>query len=203
MKMHRQAAETQRRNRRTALLLGGMVGLMFGFGFAMVPLYNLLCQVTGTQSIALRTAAGKDRVTREGVDTARLVTVKFDTTVNPNLPWEFAPATSMLKVHPGRIYEVNFVARNRSSATVTSQAIPSVAPWQANPYFSKLECFCFQRQTLEGKASTEMPLRFMVTRQLPDEINSLTLSYSLMRLQPGQATDTEGETPPSIVAANE
>ncbi len=87
-----QTTDTRRKNKRTTLLLGGMVVLMFGFGFAMVPLYNLLCQVTGTQSIALRVGAGKDQVVPGGIDASRLVTVKFDTTVHPNLPWDFNPA---------------------------------------------------------------------------------------------------------------
>ena len=193
-----QAPDTHRKNRRTTLLLGGIVVLMFGFGFAMVPLYNLLCQVTGTQSIALRAGAGKDVVPAEDmvVDESRLITVKFDTTVNPDLPWDFRVAIPAMQVHPGQIYEVNFVANNRSSSTITGQAIPSVAPWQATPYFSKLECFCFNQQTLEGSKRADMPLRFMVSPDLPDEIHSLTLSYSFMRLKPGQVAEV-----PPIVAA--
>ena len=195
-----QAPDTQRKNRRTTLLLGGMVALMFGFGFAMVPLYNLLCQVTGTQSIALRTEAGKSTAVSEGVDESRLVTVKFDTSVNPNLPWDFNAETRTMKVHPGQTYEVNFTAGNRSNSRVTGQAIPSVAPWQATPYFGKLECFCFTRQTLEGNERTDMPLRFMVSTDLPAEIKSLTLSYSFMRLKPGQEAEKEAQALPSIAA---
>ncbi|MEN8167326.1 MAG: cytochrome c oxidase assembly protein [Pseudomonadota bacterium] len=194
-----QATEAQRKNRRTTLLLGGLVLLMFGFGFAMVPLYNLLCQVTGTQSIALRAEVGRNLTLSGEVDESRLVTVKFDTTVNPNLPWDFSAATPMLKVHPGRIYEVNFVANNRSSSMITGQAIPSVAPWQATAYFSKLECFCFNQQTLEGSERTDMPLRFMVSADLPAEINSLTLSYSFMRLKAGQTPEKAAELLPAIV----
>jgi cytochrome c oxidase assembly protein subunit 11 len=197
-----QAPDTQRKNKRTTLLLGGMVALMFGFGFAMVPLYDLLCQVTGTQSIALRTATGSSQAMAEAVDDSRLVTVKFDTTVSPNLPWDFSAGTRTMKVHPGKIYKVNFVANNRSSSTVTGQAIPSVVPWQATPYFSKLECFCFSRQTLAGNEQTDMPLRFMVSPDLPVEINSLALSYSFMRLKPGQEAEREAQEPPSIAAVN-
>lgn len=193
-----QATEMQHRNRRTTLLLGGMVVLMFGFGFAMVPLYNLLCQVTGTQSIALRSQAGKDLAVVGEVDESRLVTVKFDTSVNPDLPWDFNLPVPMLKVHPGQIYQVNFLANNRSSSSIVGQAIPSIAPWQATAYFNKLECFCFNRQTLDGKQRTEMPLRFMVSRDLPAEINSLTLSYSFMRLNPGQGIEPGSEAPPII-----
>jgi cytochrome c oxidase assembly protein subunit 11 len=197
-----QTTQTQRKNRRTTLLLGGMVVLMFGFGFALVPLYSLFCQVTGTQSIALRAETGRAAPTADRIDEQRLITVKFDTTVNPDLPWDFNPAAPMLKVHPGQIYEVNFSARNRSSSNVTGQAIPSVAPWQATAYFHKLECFCFNRQTLGGDQQADMPLRFMVSPDLPDEINSLTLSYSFMRLRTDQERPqpVEAELPPIITA---
>ncbi len=195
-----QTTETRSKNKRTTLLLGGMVVLMFGFGFAMVPLYNLLCQVTGTQSIALRSGAGKAHQVVQGkVDESRLVTVKFDTTVNPNLPWDFSAATPVMEVHPGQIYEVNFVANNRSSSMITGQAIPSVAPWQATAYFSKLECFCFNQQTLEGNERTDMPLQFMVSNDLPAEIHSLTLSYSFMRLKAGRKSEQQADSLPAIV----
>lgn len=197
-----QTPDTRGRNRRTTLLLAGAVAVMFGFGFAMVPLYNLLCEVTGTQSIALRSEAGRSAAAAEGIDESRLVTVKFDTTVNPNLPWDFDVATRAIKVHPGKIYAVNFVASNRSSASVTGQAIPSVAPWQATPYFSKLECFCFTRQTLDGNQRADMPLRFMVSTDLPAEINSLTLSYSFMRLKSGEGREAQTARLPSIAALN-
>ena len=107
-----------------------------------------------------------------------------------------------MKVHPGKIYEVNFVANNRSSSSITGQAIPSVAPWQATPYFSKLECFCFNRQTLAGNQQADMPLRFMVSPDLPAEINSLALSYSFMKLKPGQEAEQEAPALPSIAAIN-
>ena len=193
--------QSQRTNKRTTLLLAGLVVLMFGFGFAMVPLYDLLCQVTGTQSIALRTEMGKRIIETESVDESRLITVKFDTSVNPNLPWDFSAGTRSLKVHPGKLYAVNFLANNRSSSSVTGQAIPSVAPWQATPYFSKLECFCFTRQTLEGNERVEMPLRFMVSPDLPAEIRSLTLSYSFMKLESGQKAEKVAQAPPSGLAA--
>lgn len=195
--------QSQRTNKRTTLLLAGLVALMFAFGFAMVPLYDLLCQVTGTQSIALRTEVGKRISVAEVVDESRLVTVKFDTSVNPNLPWDFSAVTSTLKVHPGKLYAVNFVAKNRSSSSVTGQALPSVAPWQATPYFSKLECFCFTRQTLEGNEQVEMPLRFMVSPDLPAEVRSLTLSYSFMKLESGQNAEKVAQAPLTGLAAIE
>ncbi|MES9972345.1 MAG: cytochrome c oxidase assembly protein [Candidatus Thiodiazotropha sp.] len=201
--MTQQVTDNQRKNRRTTLMLSGLVLAMFGFGFALVPLYNLFCQITGTQSLAQRSTIGQVAATADRIDQARWVTVKFDTTVNPNLPWEFAAETTKMRVHPGQLYEVNFVARNRSRSAVTGQAIPSVAPWQATPYFSKLECFCFNKQKLDGSQETTMPLQFMVSTELPDEINSLTLSYSFMRLKESQREsddDQDSELPPMIAA---
>lgn len=186
-------------NRRTTLLLAGLVVVMFGFGFAMVPLYNLFCQVTGTQSLAQRSDIGRVvRVESDAqVDESRWVTVKFDTTVHPDLPWEFNALTHRIRVHPGATYEVNFTAHNRSSERVTGQAIPSIAPWQATPYFNKMDCFCFNKQTLDGDQLADMPLRFRVATELPGEIHSLTLSYSFMRLRGTGSEDNEGQ--PSIV----
>ncbi len=182
-----QEPQTSRRNRRTAIVLSLVVLGMFGFGFAMVPLYNLICQVTGVQSVALRTSIEPDEI-KQGVavDPNRRVTVKFDTTVNPNLPWEFEAQTNVIEVMPGEVMEVMFLARNRSNSSVTGQAIPSVVPWQATGFFSKLECFCFNKQTLAGGELAEMPLRFVVSPDLPANIESLTLSYNFMKLKPGQ-----------------
>ena len=176
------------RNRRTTIVLSLVVLGMFGFGFAMVPLYNLICQVTGVQSVALRANTGQVKIDPGVIaDPNRRVKVKFDTTVNPNLPWEFEAQTSVIEVTPGEVMEVTFLARNRSNSQVTGQAIPSVVPWQATGFFSKLECFCFNKQTLEGGERVEMPLRFVVSPDLPPNIESLTLSYNFMRLKPGQA----------------
>ncbi|MES9817339.1 MAG: cytochrome c oxidase assembly protein [Candidatus Thiodiazotropha sp.] len=193
--------DKHRKNRRTTLLLSGLVVAMFGFGFALVPLYNLFCQITGTQSLSQRSQIGLSTATSERVDQARWVTVKFDTTVNPNLPWEFVAETNKMRVHPGQTYEVNFHARNRSHSAVTGQAIPSVAPWQATPFFSKLECFCFNKQRLDGSEKTIMPLQFMVSTELPAEINSLTLSYSFMRLKEADSDERESALPPMIASA--
>ncbi len=188
-----------KRNRRTTLLLSGLVVVMFGFGFAMVPLYDLFCQVTGTQSLAQRGEIGRvAEAAGDQVDENRWVTVKFDTTVHPDLPWEFDALTHRIRVHPGATYEVNFSARNRSSERVTGQAIPSIAPWQATPYFNKMDCFCFNQQTLEGTQQADMPLRFRVSNDLPEEIHSLTLSYSFMRLKGAEPTDNDGH--PAIVS---
>lgn len=193
--------EPAKRNRNTTLLLMGLAVVMFGFGFALVPLYGLFCQVTGTQSLSQRSEIGRVLTSADGrIDENRWVTVKFDTTVHPDLPWEFKALTQQLRVHPGATYDVSFSARNRSSERVTGQAIPNIAPWQATPYFTKMECFCFNRQTLEGNQQADLPLRFSVATELPEEVRSLTLSYSFMRLKRDNF-EHRGSNPRTIVAS--
>jgi len=171
------------RKRRTLLLLVGLAIGMFGFGFAMVPLYGLLCKMTGVQSVEQRAAMGAG-VQAAAIEVVRdrWVTVKFDTTIHPDLPWTLEPMERKLRVRPGASYLVKFVAENRSGQEITGQAIPSIAPWQATGFFAKMECFCFNRQTLAGNEMTEMPLRFSVSPDLPADISSLTLSYNVMRV---------------------
>ncbi len=186
------SADTKAKNRRTLLVLAGVALGMFGFGFALVPLYGLLCQITGVQSVEQRTALNSAILAvPAGEISDRWVTVKFDATVHPDLPWSFKPMQRNVRVHPGEVQVVNFLAENRSSQEITGQALPSIAPWQATAFFSKMECFCFSRQTLAGRETKEMPLRFMVSPDLPEDIGSLTLSYSFMRSD-GQEGATSG-----------
>ncbi len=168
-------------NRRTAMWLGVVVVGMFGFGFAMVPLYDLFCQVTGIQSVGARTADRMERRRADAKAGERYVTVKFDTTVNSELPWEFKPKVRKLRVLVGQTHQAMFSARNLTDTEITGQAIPSVVPWQATEYFHKVECFCFTRQKLQAMASRDMPLSFSVSPDLPDGIKSLTLSYTFMK----------------------
>jgi cytochrome c oxidase assembly protein subunit 11 len=175
---------TQTKNRRTLVVLVGITLGMFGFGFALVPLYGLLCQVTGIQSVGQRAALSSESVTpATGKVADRWVTVKFDATVHPDLPWAFKPLERKVRVHPGAAQVVTFIAENRSSKAITGQALPSVAPWQATAFFSKMECFCFRQQTLDGGEKKEMPLRFVVSPDLPEDIASLTLSYNFLRIE--------------------
>ena len=177
------------KNRRTLILLSLLVFGMFGFGFAMVPLYNLICQVTGIQSVQERSSIGKAGAvlgSTTGQAEDRWVTIKFDATVNSELPWSFKPMQPKVRVHPGQLHQVKFLVVNRSSRTIIGQAIPSVAPWQATGFLQKLDCFCFKQQTLAGGQSVEMPLQFTISPDLPSGINSLTLSYSFMRAGDGE-----------------
>ena len=183
-----ETADLGRRKRRTMWWLTLLAVGMFGFGFAMVPLYGLLCNITGMQSVDGMSDLGR-RMATAGVEGAgaegRWVTVKFDTTMHPELPWSINPMEGKVRVRLGESRVVNFVAENHSAQSISGQAIPSIAPWQANGFFSKLECFCFSQQTLAGNERKDMPVRFVVSPDLPPEIDSLTLSYNVMRFQGG------------------
>lgn len=174
--------EAERRkaaNRQVVKRLGLAAGLMFGFGFALVPLYDVFCDITGLNGKTGRIE--KEQALSSKVDTGRLVTVEFMSTVHTDLPWEFKPLVRRIKVHPGEVTEVNYYARNLTDAQVAGQAVPSVAPGQAAKYFSKTECFCFTRQTLEAGEYKEMPLRFVVDPALPEEVRTVSLSYTFFQ----------------------
>ena len=168
--------ERQQANQRVVKRLGIAAVLMFGFGFAMVPLYDVFCDITGINGKTGRIE--QEAALSQVVDEDRLVTVEFLATVNSKLPWEFRPMVRKIKVHPGEVTEVNYFARNKTDKLVSGQAIPSLAPGLAAKYFNKTECFCFSRQTLQPGESKEMPLRFIVDPQLPEEIRTVSLSYT-------------------------
>ena len=168
-------------NRRVVRRLAVVVLAMFGFGFALVPLYDVFCDVTGINGKTGRIAA-EEALSRQ-VDEQRLVTVEFVATVNSDLPWEFRPLVRKIQVHPGEIREVNYFAQNRTNRTVAGQAIPSLAPGVAAKYFNKTECFCFTRQTLGPGEGRDMPLRFVVDPDLPAEVRTVSLSYTFYPAQ--------------------
>lgn len=171
------------RRRRTLWLLVALAVGMFGFGFAMVPLYGILCEATGLQSVKRMAATDSEPGRILPADNSvRWVTVKFDTTVHPDLPWTLGPMETQVRVQLGEPRLVNFVVENRTGGEVTGQAIPAINPWKASPYFAKLECFCFSRQTLAGGEHKVMPVRFVISPDLPPDVDSITLSYSVMRV---------------------
>ena len=149
---------------------------MFGFGYAMVPIYNVFCDITGLNGkTGVISASDAERT---AVDQNRLVTVQFDTNVNDELPWEFKASAHEVSVHPGKATDVIFVVKNKTDQQVIGQAIPSVAPAQASLYFNKTECFCFTQQTLAPNERKEMLVRFVVDPELPEKISTVTLSYT-------------------------
>lgn len=173
------SSERSSANRRVAKRLLVAALAMFGFGFALVPLYDVFCDITGINGKTGRLE--REQALSSKVDEERMVTVEFLASVNGELPWDFKPTTRRIKVHPGAVTEVSYTARNRTAETVVGQAVPSVAPGLAAKYFNKTECFCFTRQTLGPEEEKEMPLRFVVDPELPEEIGTLSLSYTFFQ----------------------
>jgi len=148
---------------------------MFAFGFLLVPIYDVFCDITGIGGKTKTTAA---IVLEEAPDEERLITVEFVATVNQSAPWDFHPTVSAMEVHPGKLYDATFFARNLTPRRLVGQAVPSVAPGLAAKYFRKTECFCFTSQTFAALEARNMPLRFIIDPELPDHIDRLTLSYT-------------------------
>jgi len=161
--------------RTTLKLLSVTVG-MFAFGFALVPLYDIICDVTGLNG---KTAGQYVAQQNERVVEDRVVKIQFITNNNGEMPWEFRPETRSLEVQPGELNATNFFVRNPSGSTIMAQAVPSVTPFRAAKYLHKTECFCFNQQELASGESLAMPLRFIVDADLPKDISTLTLSYTL------------------------
>lgn len=173
------SAEPLSANRRSVRRLLVVVVVMFGFGFAMVPLYDVFCEITGINGKVGRAEAES---LDGAIDTSRTITVQFVGNVNSALPWEVRPVTKTLKVHPGQIYDTSFIARNVSSKLVAGQAVPSVSPGAAAKYFKKTECFCFTEQVFKGHEERTMPVQFLLDAGLPEDIHTVTLAYTFFRL---------------------
>lgn len=155
-------------------LLFVVVG-MFGFGFAMVPIYNVFCDLTGLNGKTGNSQADVSDIT---VDRDRLVTVEFIASVNQGLPWEFRPEITKVQVHPGEPFTTSFYARNRADRAIVGHAVPSVAPGLAATHFKKTECFCFTEQLFKPGEGRDMPVQFVVDPDLPEKIEVVTLSYT-------------------------
>jgi cytochrome c oxidase assembly protein subunit 11 len=174
---------TPRRNRSLAVRLVLMAAGSFAFGFALVTLYDVVCEVTGIGS--------RDRLSRAGTVEGqspvpgRTIVVEFTASV-PAGGWEFEPVAATMEVQPGRLYETHYRARNLAAGTVTGQAVPSVAPMRAARYFVKTECFCFTPQHFAEGEEREMAVRFIVDRELPAGIDRLTLSYAFYDMPQAQ-----------------
>ena len=152
----------------------------FVFAFSLVPLYNAACEKVFGIKLD-KDAAGRQEVANVQVDEKRMVRIQFDGTVNSKLAWDFKPVNPAMEVHPGRQYEAVFVARNKSTEDIVGNAAPSIAPNQASGYFTKTECFCFTEQRLAAGEERLMPVRFIVNPSLPDDVGTITLSYTFYR----------------------
>jgi len=178
-------------------MLGKLVVItagMFGFGYALIPIYRHICEMTGINILALaeRQAAPREQVTPANtqVDRSRLITVEFD--ANARGPWDFKPEKRSLQVHPGELATVMYEFRNVQDRTMAAQAIPSYAPRQASAHFNKLECFCFNQYTLAPGESKQWPVAFVIDPKLSKDVTTITLSYTFF--------EVGAKTPPAPVA---
>ena len=152
--------------------------VMFGFGFAMVPFYKKLCEVTGLNNIAKA-----DEVSSTQVDTGRLITMEFDANLRNDLPWTFTPVEKSVRFHPGELVQVMFEVRNNSDRPITGQAIPSWGPQIAGRHLKKLDCFCFTQQTLQPGEVRRMPVVFVIDTTLPEDVTYVTMSYTFFQVE--------------------
>lgn len=167
---------------------------MFAFGYALVPIYKSICEMTGINILALgeQIVAGKKATvpTNTQVDLSRTITVEFD--ANSRGPWDFKPAKRSLQVHPGELATVMYEFQNTQNRRMSAQAIPSYAPQQASAHFNKIECFCFNQYTLEPGEKKSWPVAFVIDPKLSKDVKTITLSYTFF--------EVGGKTPPAPVA---
>jgi cytochrome c oxidase assembly protein subunit 11 len=172
--MSREQPQTETNKHLVVKLLVLALG-MFAFGFLLVPIYDVFCDITGIGGKFDNTAAIVEAQTPAD---DRTITVEFITSLNEYAPWEFRPAVASIEVRPGEMYETTFYARNLTDRKIIGQAVPSIAPGQAVKYFKKTECFCFTSQQFNAQEAKDMPLKFVVDPDLPEYIDRLTLSYT-------------------------
>jgi cytochrome c oxidase assembly protein subunit 11 len=187
-------AEKAALNKRLAWRLTWIVAAGLAFGFAIAPIYNVMCKTIGLNGRADSSATVAEKSLK--VDKTRWVTVIFTGNTMPGLSWTFHPTQNSMRVHPGEIKLATYMAKNDAQESVTGVAVPSITPELAALYFKKIECFCFKQQGLKPGESKELPLRFYVSPDLPADVNAVTLSYAFYNSQPSAnqaALDQEGK----------
>ena len=171
---------SKKSNRKLLIILAGIVVGMFGFCFALVPMYTLICKTEGVNG---KTGGPTDAAASNEVDTSRYITVQFLASTNAYLPWKFYPENKFVKIHPGENKLVHFYAENNSGQKMTVQAVPSVTPGLAAKYIRKTECFCFTQQTFAQGEKRDMPVLFHVDPGIPNDIRILSLSYTMFNAE--------------------
>ena len=164
-------------------MLGKLVvvaSVMFGFGFALVPIYEKICEVTGINSLTKRDREAEKFAKNTQVDASRTISVEFD--ANSRGTWLFKPEKGSMQVHPGELVTVVYDLVNTKAAPTAGQAIPSYAPGHSAPYFRKLECFCFEQQTLAPGETRKFPVVFVIDPNLPRDVSTITLSYTFFEV---------------------
>jgi len=165
-------------NRRMLVKLSIVACLMFGFGYAMVPFYEKICQALGLNSLVPISKASSENTQ---VDLARTITIELDANAH-HMPWRFRPLQRHIEVHPGALTTVEYEIVNTRNSAITGQAVPSYGPQLAGQYFNKLECFCFSKQTLAAGETRRMPVVFLIDPKLPADVKTITLSYTFFEV---------------------
>lgn len=168
-------------NGRGAVKMVGVALAAFAFTFSLVPMYRIACEKVFGVRLEKSALDGDRAAALEGRKSDRLITVQFDGGVNSKLPWSFHPEQTSMKVRPGQQYDTMFYARNDGKRAIVGNAVPSIAPARASGYFSKTECFCFTAQTLAAGEARDMPVRFIVAPDMPENIHTITLSYTFFK----------------------
>lgn len=181
---------TKLSNKKILILLSFTTLIMFGFGFTMIPLYNVLCKNLGINGKTDKNAY----LTSNEIDWSRSIRVEFLTNNNNYLPWDFYPRLQHIQLHPGENILVYFAAKNNSKRLMTVQAIPSVSPGLAARYLKKTECFCFTQQTFNPGQRRDMPVLFHIDQHLPKNINTITLAYTLFDTSGSKKTKLTSQT---------
>jgi cytochrome c oxidase assembly protein subunit 11 len=166
----------QQQNQQLVKKLMFIVLAMFGFGFALVPLYDVFCDITGLNGKTNTSAVSYNDAE---IDTQRMVTLQFLSRTAQGIPWRFEPMINEIEVHPGEVKFVKFYVKNESDRDIIGQAVPSVSPGRAANYLHKIECFCFEQQPLQAGKDAELTLQFYIDKDLPADVQTLTLSYTL------------------------
>lgn len=174
--MNQPPPSIKRKNKRLVLQILAGVMLMFGFCYALVPLYTLVCKEVGINGKSFSQVADFSNPT---IDNSRTLTVQFTTIVHGNLNFKFYPMVNHIDIHPGETKTVYFYAENNTGHLITAQAIPSIAPGVAAKYLKKTQCFCFTQQTFKDNEKVEMPVIFHLDPEIPKDIHYLTLNYTL------------------------
>tara|TARA_B110000977_G_C10959573_1_gene447977 strand:- start:520 stop:1053 length:534 start_codon:yes stop_codon:yes gene_type:complete len=170
--------------KKTTLSLFFFTVVMFGFGYALVPLYDVFCKLTGINGKTQRVVEDENN---KQYPSDRWVKVRFDANINGDLPWTLKSKKQNMRVRPGKFYDATYIVHNKYFKSVVGQAIPSVSPSVASLYFMKSECFCFVNQLLKAGETKEMLVRFEVDKDLPEGVDDITLSYTFFRALPGDS----------------
>lgn len=181
-----ESVSTEAKSSSLALKLGAAAVLMFGFGFALVPIYDVFCDVTGLNGKTggrVEIAADDERINAEK---ERLITVQFLAMNNEGAPLKFGPKVSSVQVHPGEVTTIEYFAKNLTNHEITSQSVPSVSPLGGAEYLKKMECFCFQQQVVGVGETKDMPLRFYIDKDIPSDMTKLTLNYTIFDITEGE-----------------